>query len=234
MEHGRASVGSTDPRSPGVVLLHGIARTSRSLRRIESALRAAGFATLNLDYASREKPFAALAADIHPQVSEFADTTDQLHFLAHSMGGLLTRVYLARHRPARLGRVVMLGTPNGGSEVADLLKNLSLYRAFYGPAGQQLTTTQDDSLRSLPPPDYPVGIIAGIRPLDPIAAYFILPRPNDGRVSLQSAQLANMADLTTVKASHTGLVRHPVAVAQAVAFLRDGCFESSENLCSAA
>jgi len=234
MESGQATAESTGPRSPGVVLLHGIARTSRSLRRIERALRVAGFATLNLDYASRKHPLDALAADIHPQISDFADTIGQLHFLAHSMGGLLTRVYLARHRPARLGRVVMLGTPNGGSEVADLLKGLSLYRAFYGPAGQQLTTTQDDSLRSLPPPDYPVGIIAGIRPLDPIAAYFILPRPNDGRVSLQSAQLANMADLTTVKASHTGLVRHPVAVAQAVAFLRDGCFESSENLCSAA
>ena len=234
MEHDRANAGSTDPRQPGVVLLHGIARTSRSLRRIESALRAAGFATLNLDYASREKPFAALAADIHPQVSEFADTTDQLHFLAHSMGGLLTRVYLARHRPPRLGRVVMLGTPNGGSEVADLLKDLALYRAFYGPAGQQLTTTPDDSLTSLPPPDYPVGIIAGINSIDPIASYFVLPRPNDGRVSLQSAQLAGMADLAVVKASHTGLVRHPVAVAQAIAFLRDGRFESSENLCSAA
>ena len=234
MDHGQANAGSIDPRSPGVVLLHGIARTARSLRRFERALQAAGFATLNLDYPSRSKMLEALAADIHPQISEFADTTSQLHFLAHSMGGLLTRVYVARHRPARLGRVVMLGTPNGGSEVADLLKDLALYRAFYGPAGQQLTTQQDESLTSLPPPDYPVGIIAGINSIDPIASYFVLPRPNDGRVSLHSAQLAGMADLTIVKASHTGLVRHPVAVAQAVAFLRDGRFEPSENLCSAA
>ena len=234
MAHDEANAGSTDPRSPGVVLLHGIARTARSLRRIERALQTAGFATLNLDYRSRSKPLAALAADIHPQISDFADTTSQLHFLAHSMGGLLTRVYVARYRPARLGRVVMLGTPNGGSEVADLLRGLSLYRAFYGPAGQQLTTTQDDSLTSLPPPDYPVGIIAGISSIDPIASYFVVPRPNDGRVSLRSAQLANMADLTMVKASHTGLVRHPVAIAQAVAFLREGRFEPSEHLRSAA
>jgi len=234
MEHDRANAGSTDPRQPGVVLLHGIARTSRSLRRIERALQAADFATLNLDYPSRSKPLEALAADVHPQISDFAGTRGSVHFLAHSMGGLLTRVYLARHRPARLGRVVMLGTPNGGSEVADLLKNLSLYRAFYGPAGQQLTTEQNDTLTSLPPPDYPVGIIAGISSIDPIAAYLVLPRPNDGRVSLQSAQLANMADLTIVKASHTGLVRHPVAIAQAVAFLREGRFEPSEHLRSAA
>jgi pimeloyl-ACP methyl ester carboxylesterase len=224
-EQSQANAGVTDLRSPGVVLLHGIARTSRSLRKVERALRAGGFATLNLDYASRRKPLDALAADIHPDIIAFADSIGgPLHFVAHSMGGLLTRVYVAHHRPAALGRVVMLGTPNGGSEVADLLKDLLLYRAFYGPAGQQLTTEQDADLTSLPPPDYAVGVIAGIRSIDPIASRFILPRPNDGRVSVQSAKLANMTDHTTVKASHTGLLRHRVAIDQTIAFLREGCF----------
>jgi pimeloyl-ACP methyl ester carboxylesterase len=211
---------------PGVVLLHGIARTARSLRKFESALREAGFATLNLDYASRKKPLEQLAADIHPPISQFAARVGPLHFVAHSMGGLLTRVYVAKHRPVRLGRVVMLGTPNGGSEVADLLKPFALYRAFYGPAGQQLTTRGHVTLSSLPPLDYPVGIIAGIGTLDPIASRFILPRPNDGRVSVQSSKLDRMADHVIVKASHTGLVRYPAAIAQAVAFLREGQFSS--------
>jgi pimeloyl-ACP methyl ester carboxylesterase len=219
----------SDGSSPGVVLLHGIARTSRSLRRVERALQASGFATLNLDYASRKKPLEALATDIHPVISDFASTKAQVHFVAHSMGGLLTRVYVARYRPAALGRVVMLGTPNGGSEVADLLKRLAIFRAFYGPAGQQLTTEQDDGLTSLPPPDYAVGVIAGIRSIDPIASRFILPRPNDGRVSVQSAKLANMADHVTVKASHTGLVRHRVAIDQTIAFLQDGRFKPAEG-----
>ncbi len=221
---------SADTASPGVVLLHGIARTSRSLRKLEQALQQAGFATLNLDYASRRKPLEALAADIHPPIADFAATRDgPIHFVAHSMGGLLVRVYLAQHRPARLGRVVMLGTPNGGSEVADLLKRFALYRAFYGPAGLQLATQQDAALISLPPVDYPVGIIAGIRTLDPIASTFILPRPNDGRVSVQSSKLERMADHTTVKASHTGLVRDAAAIAQTIAFLRTGRFTSAEQ-----
>src|SRR6185369_12329883 len=133
-EQSQANAQLTDPRPPGVVLLHGIARTSRSLRKVEKALLACGFATLNLDYASRRKPLEALAADIHPDITAFARTIGgPLHFVAHSMGGLLTRVYVARYRPAALGRVVMLGTPNGGSEVADLLQGLWVYRAFYGP-----------------------------------------------------------------------------------------------------
>jgi pimeloyl-ACP methyl ester carboxylesterase len=226
--NGRVHESSADTVSPGVVLLHGIARTSRSLRKMEEALRQSGFATLNIDYASRKKPIEALVADIHPPIAEFAAATDgPIHIVAHSMGGLLARAYIAQHRPVRLGRVVMLGTPNGGSEVADLLKRFALYRAFYGPAGQQLTTVQDPTLRSLPLLDYPVGIIAGIRTLDPFASRFILPRPNDGRVSLQSSKLERMADHTTVETSHTGLVRHPAAIAQTIAFLHAGQFKSA-------
>jgi pimeloyl-ACP methyl ester carboxylesterase len=211
--------------SAGVVLLHGMARTSRSLRKLEKALLASGFATLNLDYASRKRSLEALAADIHPAIADLETRTDgPIHFVAHSMGGLLSRVYVAKYRPARLGRVVMLGTPNGGSELADLLKDLSVYRVFFGPAGLQLSTAQDATLTSLPPPDYAVGIIAGVRTIAPISSIFILPRPNDGRVSVQSAKLANMADCTTIKASHTGLIRHPDAIAQTIAFLQAGRF----------
>ena len=85
-----------------------------------------------------------------------------LHVVAHSMGGLLARAYLARHRPARLGRVVMLGTPNGGSEVADLLRGWPLYRLVFGPAGQQLVTAQAEALRAaFGAVDYELGSLAG-------------------------------------------------------------------------
>ena len=140
---------SADATQDGVVLLHGISRTARSFRKMQAALERAGFATLNLDYASRRKALEALAEDIHPAIELFADRIDgSVHFVCHSMGGLLARVYIARHRPQRLGRVVMLGTPNSGSEIADRLKNFGAYRAFFGPAGQQLGT-QRDAMRSM-------------------------------------------------------------------------------------
>jgi pimeloyl-ACP methyl ester carboxylesterase len=211
--------------SDGVVLLHGIARTSRSLYKIETALHRSRFTTLNLDYASRSKPLEALAADIAPDIERFTARTDgSIHFVGYSMGGLLIRVYLAKYRPPRLGRVVMLGTPNGGSEVADVLQRLAIYRAFYGPAGLQLSTQQDPALRALPPVDYDLGIVAGVGTIDPISSFLILPRPNDGKVSVERTRLDGMTDHTIVRASHPGLLRHPAAIEQTIAFLRDGRF----------
>lgn len=212
-------------RGAGVVLLHGIAGRSLMLRRLERALQRAGYATLNLDYESRKKPLEALAEDIRPAIADFeAGLEGPLHFVTHSMGGLLARVYIAGYRPGQLGRVVMLGTPNGGSEIADRLKDIALYRRYFGPAGLQLLTTKPMTLAALPPLDYEVGVIAGNRFLDPISALFLLPWPNDGRVSVESCKLADMTDHTTVKASHMGLLVHPTAVRQTIAFLRDGQF----------
>lgn len=212
----------------GVVLLHGISRTARSFRKMQAALEGAGFATLNLDYASRRKALEALAEDIHPAIQRFADGIDgSVHFVCHSMGGLLARVYIARYRPTRLGRVVMLGTPNSGSEIADRLGHLKLYRAFFGPAGQQLGTQRDAAIEALlPPVDFPVGIIAGNRSIYPLASAF-LPKPHDGRVSIANTRLDGMADHIVIPASHPWLMRNSIAIAQTIAFLRDGTFVQS-------
>jgi pimeloyl-ACP methyl ester carboxylesterase len=213
------------PPSPGVVLLHGLARTSRSFRKMERALQGAGFATINLDYASRKHRLEMLTERIHPDIAKFAGEVGPLHFVTHSMGGLLARAYLAKHRPSRLARVVMLGTPNGGSEVADLLKSFAPYRAFYGPAGQQVSTPPGEFLTQLPLPNYAVGIVAGDRTIDPFASFFVVPRPNDGRVSVSSTKLAGMADHIVVRATHSGLLNHRRAIDQTIAFLREGRFE---------
>ena len=218
--------GTSPPPRDGVVFLHGIARTARSFRRMQAAMQASGFATLSLGYASRRKPLQSLAEDIHPAIAGFAGAVEgAVHFVGHSMGGLLTRVYLARHRPLRLGRVVMLGTPNGGSEIADRLRGMSAYRAYFGPAGQQLITLRDAALTAmLPAVDYPVGIIAGNRSIDPVSSTFLLPRPNDGRVSVHNTRLDGMADHIVIAAAHPFLMRNTIAIEQTIAFLRNGRF----------
>ena len=219
---------SANATRDGVILLHGIGRTALSLRKMQIALEHADFTTLNLDYPSRRKALEALAEDIHPAIQHFSDRIDgSIHFVCHSMGGLLARVYIARHRPKHLGRVVMLGTPNSGSEIADRLKNFAPYRAFFGPAGQQLGTQRDDAINALlPPPDYPVGIVAGNRSIDPLAGS-MLPKPHDGRVSVENTRIEGMADHVVVGTSHPWLMRNGRAIEQTITFVRDGSFRRS-------
>jgi len=215
------------PQPPGVVLLHGIAGTSRQLRKMERALQSAGFTTLNLDYASRKHPLETLVDDIHPAIAAFAQNVDPLHFVTHSMGGLLARVYLAKYRPRRLQRVVMLGPPNNGSEVADILKNVTMYQSFFGPTGQQLGTRQIKMLVGLEMPPCEIGIIAGNRTISPVSSFFIVPRPNDGKVSVASTKLNEMTDHIVLKASHTLMLLNRRAIAQTITFLREGRFSNS-------
>jgi len=219
---------SANATQDGVVLLHGISRTARSFRKMQTALEGTGFVTLNMDYASRRKALEVLAEDIHPAIQRFTDSIDgSVHFVCHSMGGLLARVYIARYRPKDLGRVVMLGTPNSGSEIADRLGHFRAYRAFFGPAGQQLGTRRDEAVSVLfPPVDYPVGIIAGNRSIYPIVSTF-LPKPHDGRVSVANTKLDGMKDHIVIRTSHPWLVRNSVAIEQAIAFLVEGKFKPS-------
>ena len=147
----------------------------------------------------------------------------RVHFVGHSLGGLLIRAYLARSRPENLGNVVLIGTPNGGSELADIEEGLpGAMVEWAGPTAQMLGTGPDDFPASLPPPDYPVGVIAGTR--DAIVTNEWLPLPNDSMVSLESAKLDGMSDFRTFHLTHWGL-RNNAEVAEAtIRFLREGRF----------
>ena len=207
-----------------VILLHGIGRTARSLRKMEIALQSSRFTTLNLDYASRRKPLGELADDIDPVIKRFIGDARAVHFVCHSMGGLLARVYVGKYRPRQLGRVVMLGAPNGGSEIADRLSRYRAYRMVFGPAGQQLGTRRTAAVQALlPRVDYPVGIIAGSRSVYPISGMW-LPKPHDGRVSVKNTELEGMTDHIVLPVAHPWLPRDGRVIEQTRAFLQTGQF----------
>lgn len=207
----------------GVVLLHGIMRTSRSLSRLAAHLAGKGFEVLNLDYPSTRLSLAELAEDVHGAISAFSRRVDRVHFVGFSMGGLVIRAYLKVHRPANLGRVVMIGTPNSGSEIADLLKDNRFYTALLGPAGQQLVTNQAAFRHLFEDQDFELGVIAGRNVANPIAAA-IFRGPNDGKVSVASAVLPSCRDHIVIRTNHTLIALSGRTHAETCEFLRVGRF----------
>ena len=144
------------------------------------------------------------------------------------MGGLLIRAYLNKYRPEKLGRVVMIGTPNQGSEVADFVQNWRLYQKLYGPAGQQLITKQDSFSHFFGQVDYELGVIAGNRPIDIISSR-IISKPNDGKVSIDSTKITGMKGHVVVPSSHTFFPTHKQTWQQTLNFLQNGQFTGTNN-----
>jgi pimeloyl-ACP methyl ester carboxylesterase len=208
-----------------VVILHGIFRTSAHMQPLADSLEKEGYEVLNMDYPSTKYPLAELidmtAKDIDSRIT---DKDRTVNFIGYSMGGLLVRGIIAKHTPEHLGRVILLGTPNHGSEVADLLKNNWFYKTLYGPAGQQLGLKESIELQSLfGEVDYELGIIAGNFTIDPFCSYFIS-GDNDGKVSVESTKLNGMKDHIVVSASHTFFPSNKDVQEQVLIFLRDGRF----------
>lgn len=208
-----------------LIVLHGLARSRWSMLRAAAAGRQSGYRVHNLAYPSRRRSIEKLTDWLDGAVIQHRAAGTRVHFLTHSLGGILVRALLARRRPAGLGRVVMLAPPNHGSEIVDMFRRRALsalaFRALFGPAGQQLGV--DGLPASLPPADYPVGIIAGCRAINPVGMP-VLPQPHDGTMSVASTRLSGMADHLVVEASHGLIMWHGKALDQAMHFLAEGRF----------
>lgn len=209
-----------------VILLHGLCRTDRSMVPMEKALSAAGYQVVNVDYPSRSAAIEKLSDDaIGRAVSECErNGATQVHFVTHSLGGILVRSYLARHSIANLGRVVMLGPPNQGSEVVDKLGSWWLFQKLNGPAGNELGTGKNSTPNQLGPANFCTGVIAGDRSINWINSTLI-PGRDDGKVSVERTKLEGMADHIVIHVTHPFLMRNQTAIRQTIYFLRTGRFE---------
>ena len=210
-----------------VVLLHGLGRSEASMLLMESALTTAGFDVHSIGYPSTDEAPEALLKLVSLQIDDCCQgKPETVHFVGHSLGGLLIRAYLGQHQPKNLGRVVLLGTPNKGSELAEVgppgsLQNWALKLA--GPTAKALRTGPDGFPARLKSPYYPVGVIAGTQ--DVSASNKWLPLPNDGMVSVESARLEGMTDFITFDISHWQLRSAPEVIEQVIAFLSNGRFQ---------
>ena len=208
-----------------IILLHGLARTSRSMNKASKLLEAYGYKIINVDYPSRKHTIETLALNaIAPALKQCAATDiNKIHFLTHSMGGILVRYYLSTRRIDKLGRVVMLAPPNQGSEVVDKLAGWLLFKAMNGPAGLQVGTDKNSMPNLLGPVNFPAGIIAGDKSVNPLLSQ-LFPETNDGRVSVARTQVEGMDDFIVMPYCHPFIMRRVAVIEQALHFIQRGYF----------
>lgn len=205
-----------------VVLLHGLARGSLSMWLLAHRLERAGYEVTSVDYDSVGETPEAVLAEAHAQIDACCLQGGQvIHFVGHSLGGLVIRAYLASHKVERLGRVVLIGTPNSGTPLVDHHRD-AWWMGLAGATAASLGTGPDSLPRSLPAPYYPVGVIAGMTR----NGFFsdLIQGEDDGMVPVASAKLAGMRDFVVVDSGHS-MMRYDADVArQAIAFLKNGRF----------
>ncbi|MBF0471401.1 MAG: alpha/beta hydrolase [Gammaproteobacteria bacterium] len=206
-----------------IVLVHGLWMSGLEMGLLEQRLRRGGYLTTRFRYPSVTHAIAQNSAALN----RFLLTVpgERLHFVAHSLGGLVVRQLLHDFPEQRSGRVVTLGTPHQRSLAAAVLSLNPLLNRLLGKGGEALTS-------SLPPWQgaRDLGSIAGTLPLGMGALLTRLPRPHDGVVTVTETCLPRMGDHLLLKSNHFGLLFSAKVAQETLFFLKNGHFSPRDRI----
>jgi len=211
---------------PCVILLHGLWRSPLSMKHLQWGLQRAGYPVVNEGYPSSTLPIQQLAPiGVEDGLAGCSDLgREYVAFVTHSLGGILVREYLSEHDIQGLQRVVMLGPPNGGSQLAQYAKSAALLKPFMPEAVTQLGTSAESLPRQLGPVAFELGVIAGTANYLP----FLPGQPeelSDGTVAVAETIVPGMADFIEMPVSHSFMMWDNAVLAQVIYFLEHGRFQ---------
>jgi pimeloyl-ACP methyl ester carboxylesterase len=203
-----------------VVLVHGIWMSSLELALLAWRLRRCGYRTLRFRYRSLRRPVRHNAACLARRVRQLP--AGQIHLVGHSLGGLVVLQALQDHPDLITGRLVLLGSPVGGSAVARRIAARRMLRWIIGRSGEQGLLGGGPRWQGI----QPLGVIAGTRSLGIGRLLGGLSGVNDGVVNLEETIIEGVPDSLVVESSHMGLLTSRRVAAQVCAFLKHGRFDA--------
>lgn len=208
-----------------VIILHGLWRTSFAMNKAEAFFQKQGYQVHNLSYPSTDETIESLVelylAPEFERISQQQSST--VHFVTHSMGGILVRQFLQDQYPKNLGKVVMIAPPNSGSELNDVFPDAKWLHSKPGPAAMQISALPDSWVNQLGPVNFELGVIAGNSNRNWLTDWLI-PSDDDGAVSVASTRVEGMNDFLIVPQSHVKIRRSETVLKQAAHYLKYGAF----------
>lgn len=206
-----------------VILLHGLGRTHHSMLKLERTLIKNHYFVVNDNYPSTKKSINELAYKYLPPMIDqcLKHHPKHIHFVTHSLGGIILQQYLQKNTLPELQNIVMLSPPNHGSQLVDRLHKNKISQFILGPSFMELETKRQDIL--MREGRYKIGIIAGTYNLNPLGR-LIFAEPNDGKVSVSSTQMKRMNDFISLPVTHTFIMQNPEVEKQILYFLTHGNF----------
>ncbi len=202
-----------------VIVVHGLWMRALAMAPLRRRLFRCGYAAQAFSYPSVREPLGANAARLQRHAA--AVRAPVVHWVGHSLGGLLILRLFQDHPDQRPGRVVLLGPPARGSQVARRLAAHGYGRLLLGRSTEQALLAEGPDWRA----DRALGVIAGSAGLGVGCLIGAPPAPHDGTVSVQETHVPGMTDHLVVPSTHTGLLLSVRVAAQVCTFLASGCFE---------
>lgn len=210
-----------------VILLHGLMRTSGSMKPIESELKSLGYEVVNFSYASSRAPIGEHAAALRELMENFPPDT-KFSFSGHSMGNIVVRHLVGdlqrdndpQNVLPRCQSMVMLGPPNQGAAIARKMAKTGLFGLVTGKGGMELGPHWSELTEKLGTPPFPFAIVAGDRS-ESVVHNPLVGDKSDFVVSVEEAQLDGVDKFETVPVLHSFLMSDPSAVKITIDYIQE-------------
>ena len=200
-----------------MVLIHGLWMTGREMILLERRLQKDRFRTCLFSYSTMHDDLEQSAEELFEFVRSL--NSERVHFVCHSLGGLVLNKMLTRHKMGWLGRAVLLGSPLAGNRVANMMKKSSIGEILIGRKLGSLSKGCEQW-----PDGYEIGVIGGTLNIGAGLLFGGWKYPGDGVVALDEIEVPGVKDVFRIRTTHMGLVFSAVCARQTSCFLKNGCF----------